>query len=76
MSLTPKDMDFMEAKHAAAREIALAFGVPPMLLAIPPDFILFCGLALGREDPDAPINQWRAPREPVDAFASFSGFDS
>ena len=25
MSLTPKDMDFMEAKHAAAREIALAF---------------------------------------------------
>ncbi|HZQ11440.1 MAG TPA: phage portal protein [Pseudolabrys sp.] len=37
MSLTPKDMDFMEAKHAAAREIALAFGVPPMLLAIPGD---------------------------------------
>jgi HK97 family phage portal protein len=37
MSLTPKDMDFMEAKHSAAREIALAFGVPPMLLAIPGD---------------------------------------
>jgi HK97 family phage portal protein len=37
MSLTPKDMDFMEAKHAAARVIALAFGVPPMLLAIPGD---------------------------------------
>jgi HK97 family phage portal protein len=37
MSLSPKDMDFMEAKHAAAREIALAFGVPPMLLAIPGD---------------------------------------
>src|SRR3569833_1433269 len=37
MSLTPKDMDFLEAKHAAAREIALAFGVPPMLLAIPGD---------------------------------------
>jgi len=32
MSLTPKDMDFLEAKHTAAREIALAFGVPPMLL--------------------------------------------
>ena len=27
----------MEAKHAAAREIALAFGVPPMLLGIPGD---------------------------------------
>jgi HK97 family phage portal protein len=37
MSLTPHDMDFLEAKHASAREIALAFGVPPMLLAIPGD---------------------------------------
>ena len=37
MSLTPKDMDFLEAKQAAAREIALAFGVPPMLLGIPGD---------------------------------------
>jgi HK97 family phage portal protein len=37
MSLTPKDMDFMEAKNGAAREIALAFGVPPMLLGIPGD---------------------------------------
>lgn len=37
MSLSPQDMDFMETKHAAAREIALAFGVPPMLLGIPGD---------------------------------------
>ncbi|MDX2204581.1 MAG: phage portal protein [Hyphomicrobiaceae bacterium] len=37
MSLTPKDMDFIEAKHVAAREIALALGVPPMLLGIPGD---------------------------------------
>ena len=37
MSLSPREMDFLEAKHAAAREIALAFGVPPMLLAIPGD---------------------------------------
>jgi len=37
MSLTPTDMDFIEARHAAAREIALAFGVPPMLLGIPGD---------------------------------------
>lgn len=37
MGLTPKDMDFIGAKHVAAREIALAFGVPPMLLAIPGD---------------------------------------
>ncbi|MBL8548390.1 MAG: phage portal protein [Hyphomonadaceae bacterium] len=37
MSLTPADMDFIEARHAAAREIALAFGAPPMLLGIPGD---------------------------------------
>ena len=37
MSLTPKDMDFIEAKAAAAREIALAFGVPPLLLGLPGD---------------------------------------
>jgi phage portal protein BeeE len=35
MSLSPRDMDFLEAKHASAREIALALGVPPMLLGIP-----------------------------------------
>jgi HK97 family phage portal protein len=37
MSLSPKDMDFIAAKHVAAREIALALGVPPMLLGIPGD---------------------------------------
>jgi HK97 family phage portal protein len=37
MGLSPKDMDFAEAKATAAREIALAFGVPPMLLGIPGD---------------------------------------
>ncbi|MBN9059329.1 phage portal protein [Kaistia sp. MMO-174] len=37
MALTPHDMDFIEAKNGAAREIALAFGVPPMLLGIPGD---------------------------------------
>ena len=37
LSLSPKDMDFLQAKHTAAREIALSFGVPPMLLGIPGD---------------------------------------
>ena len=37
IALSPKDMDFIEAKNAAARDIALAFGVPPMLLGIPGD---------------------------------------
>lgn len=37
MSLSPVEMDFSETRYAAAREIALAFGVPPMLLGIPGD---------------------------------------
>ena len=37
LSLTPADMDFAELKAAAARDIALAFGVPPMLLGLPGD---------------------------------------
>ena len=30
-------MDFSESKSAAARDIALAFGVPPLVLGIPGD---------------------------------------
>jgi HK97 family phage portal protein len=37
MGYSPKDMEFISAKDGAAREIALAFGVPPMLLGIPGD---------------------------------------
>jgi HK97 family phage portal protein len=37
MSLNPKDMDFINIKHSSARDVALAFGVPPQLLGIPGD---------------------------------------
>lgn len=37
MSISPRDMDFINIKHSAARDIALAFGVPPQLLGIPGD---------------------------------------
>jgi HK97 family phage portal protein len=37
LSLSPQDLDFIAGKHAAARDIALAFGVPPQLLGIPGD---------------------------------------
>lgn len=37
MSISPKDMDFINAKNSSARDIALAFGVPPQLLGIPGD---------------------------------------
>lgn len=35
MSLSPKDMDFLNVKNSAARDIAAAFGVPSQLLGIP-----------------------------------------
>lgn len=37
MGMTPKDLEFTDGKNQTAREIALAFGVPPMLLGIPGD---------------------------------------
>ena len=37
MAFSPMDMDFINAKHVSAREIALAFGVPPMVMSIPGD---------------------------------------
>ena len=37
MSFSPSDMEFHRTKEAAAREIAVAFGIPPMLLGIPGD---------------------------------------
>ncbi|MFB9375203.1 phage portal protein [Algimonas porphyrae] len=37
MGLSPSDMDFTQGRREAARDIALAFGVPPMLLGIPGD---------------------------------------
>ncbi|MES2664904.1 MAG: phage portal protein [Pseudomonadota bacterium] len=37
MGFSPSDMEFQQTKEAAAREIAIAFGVPPMLIGIPGD---------------------------------------
>ncbi|MAP48186.1 MAG: phage portal protein [Oceanicaulis sp.] len=37
MGHSPAEMDFIQARREAAREIALAFGVPPMLLGLPGD---------------------------------------
>lgn len=37
MGLSPTDMGIVEAKNSAARDVALAFGVPPQLLGIPGD---------------------------------------
>ena len=37
LGLSPADMDFVAVKEAAARDIALAFGVPPVLIGLPGD---------------------------------------
>jgi HK97 family phage portal protein len=79
MSMTPKDMDFIEAKHSSARDIALAFGVPPQLLGITGDST-YSNLAEARlalwEQTVVPLvqrttdsfNSWLIPM-----FAPFSG---
>jgi HK97 family phage portal protein len=67
MSLSPKDMDFIEAKHVAAREIALALGIPPMLLGIPGDNTF----ADDPYDPGGPTNRGIT----VAAFAHHKGVE-
>ena len=37
LGMSPKDMDFVNGKNSSARDIALAMGVPPMILGIPGD---------------------------------------
>lgn len=49
-------------------------GVAARHIELPPEHILYCGMALGYADPEAPINALRTGREPVEAFARFRGF--
>lgn len=37
MGLSPKDVDMLDSRYAAARDVCLALGVPPLLLNIPGD---------------------------------------
>lgn len=45
-------------------------------LHLPDNLMIYSGMALGYEDTAAPINSWRSPRESLDDYASFEGFDS
>lgn len=45
-------------------------------LDLPESQMIYSGMALGYADETAPINLWRAPRAPIDTFATFSGFGS
>ncbi len=42
-------------------------------LGLPPERMLYCGMALGYEDRAHPINGFRTSRESVDSFATFRG---
>jgi len=44
------------------------------VLALPEDRLFYCGMALGYADEAHPINGWRTTREPLESFATFSGF--
>ena len=41
---------------------------------LPPEHILFCGIALGYADEAAPINRWRSEREPRRRVCALRGF--
>lgn len=41
------------------------------LLSVPHDLVLFCGMAIGHADPEAPVNQFRARRAPAGEIATF-----
>lgn len=44
-------------------------------LKLPEDHMLFSGMALGRRDPDAPINTLKAARDPFEAWGELIGFE-
>lgn len=61
--------------HTCPQEAWAFFsGAVSAFLGLPPTRMLFCGIALGHADEAAAINSWRAPRAPLEDFASFSGF--
>ena len=75
---------FLQSLMLAATEAGLAscaqeaWAVFPntvkQAVGIDADHTLFCGLALGYSDPDAPVNSARTSRADLDEIAHFSGF--
>jgi nitroreductase len=43
-------------------------------LDLPPDHMIFSGMALGHRDPDHPINSWRSTRDHADIWLELKGF--
>jgi nitroreductase len=53
---------------------AAVHGLVEAHLAMPPERMLYCGMALGYADPSHPINNWRTERTPIADFTAFRGF--
>jgi nitroreductase len=75
---------FMQSLMLLAQERGLATcpqeawaALPEMVakhIDLPAERILYCGMALGHADPEAPINELRTEREAVEEFARLRGF--
>jgi nitroreductase len=53
---------------------AAVHGTVAAHLGLPPGRMLYCGMALGYADGEAPINRCRTERAPLEDFATFRGF--
>jgi nitroreductase len=61
--------------HTCAQEAwAVWHAAVSEFLALPPELMLFCGLALGYRDESAPINALRTERAPLSEYATLLGF--
>ncbi|MCB2061370.1 MAG: nitroreductase [Novosphingobium sp.] len=45
------------------------------ITGMPEELMLFAGMSLGYEDTASPMNSYRTPREPLESFVTFIGFD-
>lgn len=62
--------------HTCAQQAWVSFHkTVRAFLDLPDHLMIYSGMALGYEDPAAPINGWRAPRAALEDFASFDGFE-
>ena len=63
--------------HTCAQEIwSLVQGTVGRILEVPPNLMLFSGMALGYSDPSHPINTLRTERATLGEFESLRGFDT
>lgn len=68
LMLIAQDKGLATCPQAALAEYADQIKI---ILNYPADTILVCGMALGYEDLDAAVNQYRTAREPVSGFTRF-----